>query len=196
VKQLPWGYQGWQGFKNPSLLKPKAPMGPVEGDLFPKCRLALLQTENDAAYLGVPPGSRYFSLTDINGDYFLVEVYDEMCSLCLKALPVTNRLFQLLNKDGPMKKRIKLLGLGAGSTKRSVAKFRRRKGYDIPLFADEKRRVFELLGKPMLPVIFLLKKIPGKGLRIMLRHEGSIGNPETFLAHLKGYMKPQGQTTD
>ncbi len=171
-------------------------MGPVEGDFFPKCRLALLQPQNDTAYLGIPPGSRYFSLTDITGDYLLVEVYDEMCSLCLKALAVANRLFRLVKKDGPMNENLKLLGLGAGSTKRSVARFRRRKGYDIPLFADEKRHVFALLGKPMLPVIFLLKKISGKGFRIMLRHEGSIGNPETFLVHLKGYMKPQGQTAD
>jgi peroxiredoxin len=163
----------------------------VEGELFPQCRLALLQAKKDAAYLGLAPGSRYFSLSDIAGDYVLVEVYNEMCTLCLAELPNINRLLGLVIEDPHLKGRIKLLGLGAGSTKRSVAKFRKKKGYDLLLFSDEKWKIFGLLGKPMLPVLYLLKKDGRKGLRIMWRHAGGIGNPEDFLAHLKRYMKKE-----
>ncbi len=171
-----------------------APTGPVEGDFFPQCRLAVLQGEKDVSYLGVAPGSRYFSLSDIGTDYVLLEVYNEMCTLCLAELPNINRLLDLATKDAHLKDRIRMLGLGAGSTKRSVAKFRKNKGYDLLLFADEKWKIFGLLGKPMLPVLYLLKKDGKKGLRIMWRHAGSIGNPEDFLVHLKRYMKQEEGT--
>lgn len=188
---FPWGYQGWQAFKNPEKHKDLAPTGPVEGDLFPECRLAVLNAAKDVSYLGLAPGSRYFSLSDVLGDYVLVEVYNEMCMLCLAELPNINRLLGLVNEDPGLKGRIRILGLGAGSTKRSVAKFRKKTAYDLPLFADEKWKTFELLGKPMLPVLYLLKKDGEKGFRIMWRHAGGIGNPEDFLEHLKAYVKQE-----
>ena len=192
VRQFPWGYQGWQALTDPGKHNARGPTGPVEGDLFPECRLVVLQTEKDVPYLGLSPESRYFSLSDISGDYLLVVVYNEMCMLCLAELPRINRLFELADADGSLKERIKMLGLGAGSTKRAVARFRKEKGFDLPLFADEKWTIFGLLGKPTLPVIYLLKKDKDKGLRIMWRHEGAIGNPEEFLAHLKSYLKLDG----
>ena len=170
---------------DPGSHKVLAPKGPLEGELFPKCRLAVLQARKDTVYLGLPSGSRYFSLSDVSGEVVLVEVYNEMCMLCLKELPNINRLFNLIDGDGELRKAVRILGMGAGSTRRSVAKFRKNTGYDFPLFADEKWHVFGLLGKPALPVLYLLKKDGKSGLRVLLRHEGSIGNPEDFLAHLK-----------
>ncbi len=190
VRQFPFGYHGWQALNDPENAQP-APKGPLEGDFFPQCRLALLQAEKDAAYLGLSPGSRYFSLSDISVNYLLLEVYNEMCTLCLAELPNIKRLFHLVASEGEMNGRIKMMGLGAGSTKRSVAKFRRQKGYDLPLFADEKWTVFGLLGKPVLPILYLLKKSRGKGFRIILRHEGGIGDPKAFLLHLRGLIKPE-----
>ena len=172
-----------------------APTGPVEGDFFPQCRLAVLKTGKDDAYLGLPPGTRYFSLSDISGDAILVVVYNEMCMLCLAELPHLNRLFDLASADGALKGRIKMLGLGAGSTKRSAARFRKEKGYDLPLFSDEKWTIFTQLGKPTLPVNYLLKKDGEKEFRILWRHEGPIGNPEEFLARLKTYLKQDGDAT-
>jgi len=197
VRQFPWGYQGWQALKDPESHKALAPKGPLEGEFFPKCRLAVLQAGKDIAYLGLPSGSRYFSLSDVAGDYVLVEVYNEMCTLCLKELPNINRLFNLVDAEGMPAGQVKLLGLGAGSTRRSVARFRKKTGYDLPLFADEKWHIFGWLGKPTLPVLYLLKKEGEKGLRILLRHGGSIGNAADFLAHLKRLMKPKdGVRTD
>ena len=185
MRQFPWGYQGWQALSDPGSHKVLAPKGPLEGELFPECRLAVLQAGKDTVYLGLPSGSRYFSLSDVSGEVVLVEVYNEMCTLCLKELPNINRLFNLIDGDGELRKAVRILGMGAGSTRRSVAKFRKNTGYDFPLFADEKWHVFGLLGKPALPVLYLLKKDGKSGLRVLLRHEGSIGNPEDFLAHLK-----------
>ncbi len=188
MRLFPWGYQGWQAFKNPREHKALAPVGPVEGDLFPQCRLAVLQAGKDISYLGLAPGSRYFSLSDVAGDYVLVEVYNEMCTLCLAEFPNINRLLGLVNEDPELRNRVRMLGLGAGSTRRSTAKFRKKTGFNLLLFADQKWKAFGLLGKPVLPVLYLLKRDGEKGLRIMWRHAGGIGDPEDFLEHLKAYV--------
>ncbi|EFK07423.1 conserved hypothetical protein [delta proteobacterium NaphS2] len=176
---------------DPGSHKDLAPKGPLEGELFPQCRLAVLHSVRDVPYLGIPSGRRYFSISEIAGEYLLIEVYNEMCTLCLKELPNINRLFNLIDADGELREAVKILGLGAGSTRRSVAKFRKKTGYDLPLFADEKWHVFGLLGKPVLPVLYFMRKGGADGLRILLRHEGSIGNPEDFLAHLKRRIKQE-----
>lgn len=175
--------------------KAATPTGPAEGDLFPECRLAVLQAGKDIPYLDLNPGSRYFSLSDIKGNYILVEVYNEICTLCLAELPNIDRLLRLINADSDLRGRVKMLGLGAGSTKRSVAKFRRKKRFDLPLFADEKSYTFGLLGKPMLPVLYLLKKDGENDLRIIWRYSGGIGNPEDFLEYLKRYTTKQARGT-
>ncbi len=188
--QFPLGYYGWRAFKNPNHHEAVAPLGPVEGDQFPPCRLALLQSEKDSRYLSLPVGSRYFSLSDIGGEYILLVMYNEMCALCLKELPRINRLFQLVDADEAVKNRVKIIALGAGSTKRSVAKFRKQKAYGFPLFADEKWKVFKALKKPVLPVLYLLKKSDGDGLLIVSRHQGAMGNPQRFMAHIKRTITP------
>jgi peroxiredoxin len=157
----------------------------LKGSFSPNAVSQCFGQERIFLYLGLSSESRYFSISEISGDYVLIEVYNEMCTLCLKELPNINRLFELVDADGELRQRVKILGLGAGSTRRSVAGFRKKTGYDFPLFADEKWQIFGLLGKPTLPVLYLMEKDGVNGLRILLRHEGGIGNPEDFLVHLK-----------
>jgi hypothetical protein len=64
--------------------------------------------------------------------------------------------------DAFLREKVKMRGIGAGSKKRSAAKFRKQKNIAFPLFADEKREIFECLGKPVLPVSYLVQRQAGK----------------------------------
>ncbi len=83
-----------------------------------------------------------------------------------------------------MRKKIKIIGIGAGSKKRSAAKFRKQKKIPFPLFADAKREIFECLGKPVLPVSYLVQRQEGKR-KIRLIQSGHIGSAEKLLAAIK-----------
>ena len=67
---------------------------------------------------------------------------------------------------------------------RSAAKFRKQKEIPFPLFADEKREIFECLGKPVLPVSYLVQRQAGKR-KIRLIQSGHIGSAEKLLAEIK-----------
>ena len=77
-----------------------------------------------------------------------------------------------------------MMGIGAGSKKRSAAKFRRQKNIAFPLFADERREIFDCLGKPVLPMSYLVARQAGKR-KICLIQSGHIGSAEKLLAEIK-----------
>lgn len=186
VRQFPLGYQGWLAETDPEKAIGRVSKGPVTGERFPECRFALLQQDRDSAYLGLAPHARVFGLTDIRSEYLFLFVYNELCTLCMAELPGVERLLALLEKDEALKARLKVLGIAAGSTKRSLARMRKEEGLKLVLLADDKWRFFELLGRPDLPVSYLLRRDPA-GWLVQWRHAGSIGEP-AILASRLAYM--------
>ena len=191
VRHFAWGYQGWLAEVDPARAETILPEAPVEGERFPECRLALLQPAKDCAYLGLAPKTQVVRLADIPTEYLLLLVYNEMCGLCMAELPNMNSLAELTEQDGTLSTRLKMLGLAMGSTKRAVARMRKEKGFQLLLLADEKWQLFEQLGRPLLPVFYLLKKDPAAGLLIRWRHIGSIGDPTSFVGLLQELTSPQ-----
>jgi len=90
----------------------------------------------------------------------------------------------MLLADAFLSQKVKMMGIGAGSKKRNAAKFRKQKNIAFPLFADEKREIFDCLGKPVLPVSYLVERQAGKR-KIRLIQSGHIGNAEKLLAEIK-----------
>lgn len=150
-----------------------------------------LKAKEDAAYLGLPDGTRSFALREVPADYLLVELFNEYCLLCQKETPVYNELFKRIKDDSRLRQRMKIIGLGVGSANRQVAKFRRRQGVLFPLFADQRREVFDCLGKPELPVLYLLQRQAGGGYKLLFVHSGHVQNPAGFINTLVQLATPR-----
>jgi peroxiredoxin len=78
-----------------------------------------------------------------------------------------------------------MMGIGVGSKKRHVAKFRKRHGIGFPLFADEKSGIFGCLGKPTLPTSYLVQKHPNGGRKIILVQSGHIESTEKLMRRVQ-----------
>lgn len=124
-------------------------------------RLAVLQGDRDNTYLGLPSGTRVFGLTEVTAELLVVDVYDEMCTTCLKSLDTLHELAKRVDGDPVLRGQVKVVALAMGGTKRAVARFRRKNTFSFPLFADEKRRVFTGLRKPVLPAVYFLRRSSG-----------------------------------
>jgi rhodanese-related sulfurtransferase/peroxiredoxin len=183
VWRYPGGYYGW--LKHTGQASQAEPRGLKVGDIFPSCRLVVLQGQRDRAYLGLADGARAFALREVKADYLLVEFYSELCMGCLREVASYNLLFGLINQDPQVGGRLKMLGMGVGSLKREVAKFSRQKKVRFPLFADERQEVFACLGKPELPIAYLLAKKDGQGYRILMKHSGRVASPYDLLLQIK-----------
>jgi rhodanese-related sulfurtransferase len=177
---------GWHGWlKHTGQTLGQGPAGPGVGDYFPSCRLVVLEGKSDRDYLGLPPGTKAFDLSEAKADFLFVEFYHQLCYGCLREVASYNKLFSKINSDQFLKQRLKMLGLGVGSLLREVRKFRRKEGVRFPLFADHNKEIFRCLGEPELPVAYVLGRNSGGRLKILRILPGHIGNTEKVLGEIK-----------
>jgi len=184
IRRMPHGYFGWKAYISPGSDETEETSTLTEGDFFPACRLMLLDYQRDRDYLQIKHVQRTFTLEDVHSDYIFIEIYNELCSACVNEVKTYKALYRMLLEDAFLKEKVKMMGIGAGSKKRSAAKFRKQKNISFPLFADEKREIFECLGKPVLPVSYLVQRQAGKR-KIRLIQSGHIGNAEKLLAEIR-----------
>ena len=181
---MPHGYFGWKAYISPDSNEIEKISTLAVGDFFPACRLMLLNYQKDRDYLQISHAAKNFTLEDVHSDYIFIEIYNELCSACVNEVKTYQALYRMLRADPLLEGKVKMMGIGAGSKKRSAAKFRKQKNIAFPLFADEKREIFNCLGKPVLPVSYLVERQAGKR-KIRLIQSGHIGSPEKLLAEIK-----------
>jgi peroxiredoxin len=184
IRRMPHGYFGWKAYISPGSEETEKISTLALGDYFPTCRLMLLDFQKDRDYLQITHVERNFTLEDVHSDYIFIEIYNELCSACVNEVKTYKALHRLLLADPFLKGKVKMMGIGAGSKKRSAAKFRKQKNIAFPLFADEKREIFDCLGNPVLPVSYLVQRQAGKR-KIRLIQSGHIGSAEKLLAEIK-----------
>jgi peroxiredoxin len=181
---LPHGYFGWKAYVSPGTDKTGEISTLKVGDYFPTCRLILLDYERDRDYLKISHVERGFTLEDVQSDYLFIEIYNELCSACVEEVKTYKKLYRMVAADAYLRENVKMMGIGVGSKKRSAAKFRKQKNIAFPLFADEKQEIFNCLGKPVLPVSYLVERHEGKRL-IRLIRSGHIGSAERLMTEIK-----------
>ena len=184
VLRMPHGYFGWTATVSPDAGKPEDIPSVRVSDYFPACSLMLLEYRKDRDYLEIKHDLRSISLQDIESDYIFIGFYNELCSSCVEEVKIYKAFYRRLLIDGYLKTKIKMIGIGAGSKKRNVAKFRKQKEVPFPLFADESWEIFNCLGRPVLPVSYLVQR-HGERRIIRLIQSGHIGNAELLLAKVK-----------
>jgi len=189
--RFPHGYLGWRKSNSPkgSGLPEIPKLG--AGDYFPSCRLYLLKYAEDRKYLGIRHNRRTFSLEDVESKYLLIEIYNEICYGCLAEVVNYKALYRVLNADDLLRDKVRMMGIGAGSKKRIVAKFRKEKNIPFPLFADEKRKIFESLGKPLLPTSYLVRRLPDGGRKIIFVQSGHIDSLEKLVQKVMAVVKEE-----
>lgn len=158
VYRMPVGYKGWLDAEEPVISNHMEQELLIIGDFFPKCELTLLNPALDRKYLAIPDHKRSIRLVDIPAEYLYVEIYNELCLGCIAEINNYKKLFERFSASPEIRNKIKLIGIGAGSKKRNVVKFRKKYQIQFPLFADYNWHLFECLGSPILPTSYLIKK--------------------------------------
>jgi peroxiredoxin len=181
IKRFPYGYLGWKEASCPEEAEPEEVRKLGVADYFPSCRLILLDYAKDRKYLQIEHGKRCFSLKDVNSDYIFIELYNELCSGCLQEVKNYKNFYRLLNANNLLKDKVVMIGIGVGSKRRNVAKFRKEKNILFPLFADEHGEIFKCLGNPTMPTAYLVQKQPNGARKIVLVQPGHIGSVDKLM---------------
>lgn len=195
VWHLPEGWMGWVALTQTQGADERPKAG--AGDGFPGDKFTVLGGEHDRSYLGLRPAATGFTLGSLDADFVLVELYNELCLTCCQSVGELNRLLGLINRDPALARRLKMLGVGVGSLQREVNRFRREKGVDFPLVSDQGSELHQRLGRPDLPVLYLIRLRgpagPDSPPRIVAVEAGPFGRAETLLERLRRLMSPAKQ---
>ena len=185
VHRLPHGYFGWRDVHSSGEDVQETLPQLTVGDSFPFCHLVLLSYSRDKNYLQIQHDESTISLEDIQSEYIFIELYNEYCHQCLKEVKEYKALYSMLAEDSSLRNKIKMMGIGVGSKKRQVARFRKQQTIDFPLFADQKSGIFACLGKPDLPTSYLVQRNSNGGRKIILVQSGHIRNRKALMEKVR-----------
>ena len=134
-------------------------------------------------YLGVKSGS-IFAVGDISAEIVIVQIFSMYCPVCQREAPRVNQFYALVDKDESMRRRLKIIGIGAGNSSFEVDFYRRNYQIPFPLFADGEFTIHKKVGEVRTPHFFILNKDAQGGLRIAGVHAGGFKTPAAFLEEI------------
>lgn len=101
-------------------------------------------------YLGLN-NKESFSLSEIKSEILIIEIFSMYCPHCQKDAPGVNELYELIESDKKVAKRVKLIGIGAGNSVFEVGVFKKKYKIPFPLFADKDLTIHKELGSVRTP---------------------------------------------
>ena len=162
-------------------------------EVMPVVTLTIPENKSHIEYLGIngAPGET-FSITEIQTDILLIELFSMYCPYCQAEAPLVNKFYELATAQEKEKGiRIKVIGLGASNTQFEVDHFRDTYGVPFPLFPDKDLSMYKKFGGEGTPGFIGCRFKEGKDPVIVVRQSGGFETAEEFLALLlqrSGYL--------
>jgi len=125
-----------------------------------------------------------FSLGQIDADLVIIEIFSMYCPICQREASNINTLYNLIQDDPNLKKRVKLIGIGAGNSAFEVNFFKEKYDIRFPLFSDPDFAIHKKINQVRTPHFFGLLMQENPPFKIIYSRSGDMPDPEAFLKTL------------
>ena len=153
---------------------------PAKGGTLPPIRIPLPKDFHERDYLGIS-GQGYFRIPQIKTTIVIIEIFSLYCPQCQASAPEVNAFYQMVDQIPDLKKKIKMIGIGAGNTVLEVNTFKEKYKVSFPLFPDEHFNIHKELGEVRTPYFIVVKIKKDRSLEVIYSEEGAFGEAEAFL---------------
>lgn len=152
---------------------------------LPDLQMVVPKNDQHREYLGLAgePGDT-FSLSDIEADVLLIELFSMYCPFCQDEAPAINNLYQAMVEFSKAGYTVKMIGIGANNSEFEVDHFRETYGVPFPLFADPEMKLYKALGGKGTPGFIGGKKGEDNMYTIILRQSGGFYHVDEFFNEL------------
>lgn len=134
-------------------------------------------------YLGLSR-KKNFSLDDMHGSLFVIEVFNTYCTTCPRNVPVLNDVYAAVEKNAEEKRTIKVFGIAIGNTEKEAGDYKTRHNVLFPVLTDYDFSIHSTLGNPRVPYTLYLKKT-AKGYLVVDTHQGVLDSAVAFLEKVR-----------
>ena len=149
-------------------------------DLEPLDLAFSLPVPEDAAhrtYLGLDKEGT-FTLDQVDADILVIEIFSMYCPICQREAPKVNDLYSKLEAND--KKRIRLIGIGAGNSEFEVKFFKENYDIEFPLFSDGNFSIHKKIGEKGTPFFIVMAPDRAEADRVLFTHTGEITDLAAF----------------
>jgi peroxiredoxin len=153
---------------------------PAVGEVLPELTLPAPQNPEDLTYLGMK-GEKAFKLPQIQADIVVLEIFSMYCPYCQREAPRINQFYQLIAKRQDPRRRVKIVGVGAGNSAFEVNVFRNQYQVPFPLFPDENFAFHKAYGEVRTPYFVGIRINADGSHKVIYSKLGSIDDPAKFL---------------
>jgi thiol-disulfide isomerase/thioredoxin len=153
---------------------------PSEGGVLPNISLPIPEKPEEQQYLGLE-GKGAFSVPKIRADVVILEIFSMYCPFCQKEAPNVKALYQMIDQNEELRKRIKMIAVGAGNSPFEVDTYKSAYALGFPHFADTDFSIHEALGRVRTPYFIVVKLTKDGPPRVIYSRVGGIGDPRSFL---------------
>jgi len=129
---------------------------PQKGELLPVISLPIPKSPAEKSYLGLS-GEGSFKIPQIKAKVVIIEIFSMYCPYCQKDAPGVNELYHLIENDPDLKKKAKLIGIGAGNTSFEVGVYKKTYAVPFPLFPDQDFTIHKACGEVRTPYFIVVK---------------------------------------
>jgi hypothetical protein len=95
-----------------------------------------------------------------------------------------NEFYQAIEQRKDLKGKMKIIGIGIGNTPADVQYFKEKYKVPFPLFPDEDKSIYTVMGKPRAPYFIGVKTDRDGSSQVFYSKLGAFGKPDTFLASM------------
>jgi hypothetical protein len=157
-----------------------ADLPPAEGGVLPNITLPIPEKPEEQQYLGLE-GKGAFAVSKIQADVVILEIFSMYCPFCQKEAPNVKALYRIIDQNEDLRKRIKMIAVGAGNSAFEVDTYKSAYGITFPHFADIDFTIHEALGKVRTPYFIVVKLTNDAPPKVIYSKVGGIGDPHSFL---------------
>jgi thiol-disulfide isomerase/thioredoxin len=153
---------------------------PPEGALLPNIRLSIPEKPEEDQYLGLE-GTGTFTIPKIRAEVVILEIFSMYCPFCQKEAPNVKALFQMIDENGDLKEKVKMIAVGAGNSLFEVNTYKNAYAMAFPHFADADFSIHDALGKVRTPYFIVVRINRDGSAAVIYSKLGGIGDPRSFL---------------
>jgi thiol-disulfide isomerase/thioredoxin len=129
---------------------------PQKGETLPFMNLPIPKNPGEKSYLGLT-GEGSFKIPQIKAKVVIIEIFSMYCPYCQKDAPGVNELYSLIDNDPDLKKKIKIIGIGAGNSNFEVGVYKKTYTVPFPLFPDQDFTIHKACGEVRTPYFIVVK---------------------------------------
>jgi len=157
------------------------------GDPFPNFTVANTLSEEQCAYLKIPP-NKPIQLSAIPHDVVIIEFLNVYCHTCRQQVPIFNELKKAIDNDPDLRGRVCMLGFAVGNSVEEIATFTKEFGALYPILSDQDKVLFDRTGNIRgTPHTYVVKRTDLDF--IVDYHAGGVSSPERYIESIRHILR-------